>query len=87
MLYIIASNSHDLTREHEFGWHVGEKFNDITKTQMNHVMKNITQVQADGDELQAILAKSKNLPHTSDRVQNWHGDHAKWIVSNIVMKG
>lgn len=84
MLYIIADS--DQGRPCELGWHVQDKFTTDKIHLMNLMMKNVTQVQADGDELDLILSKAKNLPHTSERVQNWHGDHAKWIISNILYK-
>ncbi len=44
---------------------------------------NVTYLQADGDELDAILRQFKNIPHTKDRVQIWYREMAQFIASNL----
>ena len=70
-------------------WYVGHKFvEDLNIT-------NVVSVQADGHELEHILSNSTGLPVAKDyikdgntrmkrRVQTWYGDHAKFIVGNLL---
>jgi hypothetical protein len=44
---------------------------------------DIYRVQADGDELNAILKQITGIPFASAAVQTWYGDHAKFIAANI----
>ena len=60
-------------------WHIGEKIVLDRKD-----IEQITEVQADGDELLYIKHTFTNLPmHISRVVQSWYGDTAKFIVGNI----
>lgn len=43
----------------------------------------IAEIQVDGHELQEILQKFVNLPHSKDSVNRWFGDTAKMIVAAI----
>ena len=88
MLYI-AFNVSD---EKCIQWHVG------TACRMHpKLMDYVCEVQADGDELAHILNLADNLPCIAIRntggqkdggkyyqVQTWYGDHAKWIVGNLL---
>ncbi len=80
-------------------WHVTDKakenlfLNNLKLTDLDSVKG----VQADGDELYAIydickntipMAFRRNSQLSSSnlvRVQNWYGDHAKFIVRNVVL--
>jgi hypothetical protein len=43
------------------------------------------EIQADGDELELILSKCKNLPFVTDkRVMTWTGDFAQFIADNVI---
>ncbi len=60
-------------------WHVGQKnpveYLDVPK---------VTEVQADGHELEYIYENFTDLPHLSNgRVVRWFGDHARFIAGNI----
>lgn len=44
---------------------------------------NVVCVQADGDELEYIRNKFTNIPMTNGRVVRWHGEMARFILSNI----
>lgn len=66
------SDDRPITRQ----WHVGEKL------QIHPLL--VISVQADGDELEAIYATCGNIPTSNNRVVTWHGDFAKFIVSNVV---
>ncbi len=56
-----------------------------------HFLKSLAQqfdtgffeVQADGDELEKIRRNFSNIPMSSARVVRWHGDIARFIVSNF----
>ncbi len=69
-------------------WHVGLPVL-VVGTIYPIDVKNVIEVQADGDELDIIW----NTPHESipfiarKRVQTWYGDMAKFIVKNIFMGG
>lgn len=60
----------------ELAWHVGEPAREVNPSQ-------VSEVQADGDELELILSVFTNLPHTNARIQSWFGDSAKQIVSTL----
>ena len=68
----------------EIEMHVGEKIHAFTFLDEAEIIQRITEVQADGDELE-LISSWKNLPNTGKRVQRWHGDHAKFIVGNWSM--
>ena len=78
MLAVGFTNTHKTLQ-----FHVGDtiEFNEISNTHMNV----LDFVQADGDELNLILDKVKNLPQTNNRVQIWYGDHAKFICANVTL--
>ena len=66
-------------------WHVG----DVLPFDFRDHVQEVTEVQADGDELQLILDQATGLPMVNrignyPRVQHWYGDHAKWIVANLL---
>lgn len=69
MLYII-------TKGQEYQWHV-----DTPPVNVN--LHSVEEVQADCDELELILTKCKNIPYHNGRVQNWYGDHAKFIAKAV----
>lgn len=95
MLYIVLKGhgnglGHSMTsRPTEYTWHVGQRLPDGIE------IDRITEVQADGDELEHVIQRSQNLPTSFEsdcainkrpsRVQRWFGDAAKWIVANIVL--
>ena len=60
-------------------WHVGEEAPKFAVSYIN----DISWVQANGDELAAIMDQFGNLPRSSNRVVTWYGDHAKFIVANL----
>jgi hypothetical protein len=59
-------------------WHTGENFAGI-RTLSNE----ISNVQADGDELEHIKRNFSNIPMTNKPVIKWFGDDAKFIVANL----
>ena len=73
MLYIKFNNGSD--RE----WYVGRGPKEIKKYSLE-----VSSVQADGDELEHIKDKFKNIPLSIvERVVTWFGDNAKFIVANL----
>jgi hypothetical protein len=74
-----------LTNDAQVQWHTDSP--KVSRKDAFFKLREVTEVQADGDELFRILEKATNLPHRTPacRVQNWFGDDAKWIVANIVM--
>lgn len=52
-------------------------------------IEQVTMVQADGEELEAIRYQVTNLPMLVNSyppiatVQRWFGDHAKFLVANV----
>ena len=65
----------------DFEWHVGESppilYGDV---------KDVTEVQADGHELDYIINNMEGLPIAKTRVVRWFGDHARFIVANLRYK-
>ena len=50
-----------------------------------HLAKYVAEVQADGDELEIIMARFpylKDRVPTAQRVVRWFGDEAKFLVAN-----
>lgn len=45
-------------------------------------MNFIKYIQADGDELELILSRFKNLPYTYSTCR-WHGEMARFIAVNF----
>lgn len=70
----------------QFQWHVGEPW----PAHLNALPRRIDMLQADGDELNLVLARVKNVPifmrsnriHTAP-VQTWFGDDARFIAHVI----
>jgi hypothetical protein len=62
-------------------WHVGEP-----SSLIGSLIATVTEVQADGDELQMIRRCATGLPEPvgASKVVHWFGDHAKFIVANLV---
>lgn len=57
-------------------WHIGSP----TPT----TDQEVVEVQADGDELEYVINRFKNIPYPShQRVVKWHGDLAKLIANNL----
>lgn len=75
MLYARFQNS-----SQSIVWHLG---NELHQATIKDNANDVIMVQADCDELDYILNKFKNLPCTTDRVQKWYGDFAKFIAGNL----
>ena len=54
-------------------WHSGDKFPDVP-------CRDVQSVQADGTELQIIDQHIDGLPRSNASVEEWFGDHAKYIA-------
>lgn len=65
-------------RAEERTWHVGQQPEPL----QNEIL-SIVEVQADCDELEYILNRFTNLPRSTQRVQRWYGDMARFIVGNL----
>lgn len=50
---------------------------------------SVVEVIADGEELDHVLYHVKNLPQVRLKppVQNWFGDHARFIVAMLIHQG
>lgn len=73
MLYIVKDFGS------EIHWHRGESL----PSDLN--IHQVVEVQADGEELEMILLRQENLPVPNrGRVMRWFGDHAKFIVANLL---
>ena len=78
MLYFVTNN------DDVHPWHVGTPMVDSFKA------RNITEVQADGDELMFIirlfeLNQGMTIPMAiTARVMNWYGDIAKTIACYVI---
>lgn len=91
MLYIELSKTNVMPQHVTIQWHVGEK-NPLDHNEPLFV----TEVQADGDELDYILYRirpgtipismefQKGVKEVTKPVQRWFGDHAKFIVANVI---
>lgn len=79
------STVYDVT---ESTWHVGEKF-----PILYHGIRRVQEIQADGDELNAITRRLEGIPYSlrtavdgnfsHSRVQRWFGDFAKQIAAAL----
>jgi hypothetical protein len=78
MLYIVSVN--DSNRVTQTTWHVGEPKDAAT---FPHRKNTNFEVQADGDELNHILANFANVPRNHNNVQTWYGSLAKFIALNL----
>jgi hypothetical protein len=75
MFYACDKNGRTL-----YHWHLGEE----KPVNVSHVnIREVEEIQADGEELIEVLEKFSNIPRTTNRVQRWFGDLAKFIVSNL----
>ena len=61
--------------------HVGEAF--TCRTRGINIWEDVTEIQADGHELEWIRRNFANLPCSHFRVCNWYGDHAKLIAAGL----
>lgn len=67
MIYVITGNK-------EYIWNLGNKL-DIP-------ISNVTEIQADGDELEWIRDSFTGIPdYINARVLNWYDDDAKFIAN------
>lgn len=83
MMYIMHRRNNGT--EVQYGWHVGEP-HPLRGMQYHAMISGVYEVQADGDELAFIIRKFSNLPNVNAFVVNWYGDHAKFIVGNLLRK-
>lgn len=76
MLYKVNSLSRiglgTVTRE----FHIGDK-------ELNKDVESVLEIQADGDELEAIREQFPSLVIPKHAVVRWYGDMAKFIVGNL----
>jgi hypothetical protein len=74
MLYVV-SKKNGIVREKQ--WHLGEKILVIPE--------DIIEIQADGHELEYVLANVKGLIHNpEDRVVNWYDLEAVMIAKSLI---
>lgn len=84
-LYITAT--HKDGAEWVCEYHVGK----CLRNEFVEVLKafhdcTVMEVQADGNELEAIKRQLENIPFAKGkRVVRWFGDDARFIIANIVM--
>lgn len=64
------------TADREVSWHVGNSATGL-------VAGMVTEIQADGDELEKILRMCEGIPNSHKSVQTWYGDHARFIAKAI----
>lgn len=74
-------------------WHMGDP-DFVTEIKVRNknesepkIMSRVFSVQLDGDELEYVITRIRDLPVTSFincPVQTWYGDHAKFIVGNLL---
>lgn len=82
MMYIVSdiTDSYGNQTTVEETWYVGNK---ITPS-LKRAIRDVLEVQADGDELMHILKNFSGIPqHNTRRVVRWFGDDARFIVGNI----
>ena len=76
-MFITVTGKH---KTEEITWNVGQRYPVLDNSQ-------VTQVQADGHELERILHSFSGLPICAEvKVCNWWGDHAKFICSNLPLR-
>jgi hypothetical protein len=68
----------------EFQWHVGEPPPWLKEDWFWRLRTHVVDIQADGDELQAVYRQFRNLPEAPyNRVVTWTGDFARFIALNL----
>lgn len=75
MLYVQWNNNKQALTT----FHVGDK---VSPFDQDGISAGVTEVQADGDELDLIRKYSAGLPTSAARVVVWYGDDAKFIAGN-----
>lgn len=76
-------NTNRMSEFVELSWHIGTKPNFCLCRENSYL---VTEVQADGDELDKIIQVCDNIPIVKGRsVQTWTGDFAKFIINNVVL--
>jgi len=88
MIYIQVQNLVEFSKsgyqpDYSIGWHLGEDNNLLRDT--NFPILHVLSVQADGDELAAIVREVQGIPWKTASVQKWFGDDAKFIVANFII--
>ena len=79
MLYIVGTEIVGTTkRAVELGWHIGEPVPPLAGI-------DVTEIQADSDELVYLVSLFTNLPHACGKRYSvrWFGDMAKFIAHNL----
>jgi hypothetical protein len=79
MLYVTLYNDED--SYYHTACHLGEQITGVDELFTKRCDAHV-EVQADGDELFAILMDSRNFPVTTEDVQWWNGDLARMIIMN-----
>lgn len=68
------------------GWHTGQAAPKVVLKELfgEHYLAGVTEVQADGDELEYIMTHFTNIPHAvRNRSPSWFGEMARFIVHNM----
>ena len=66
----------------DFIWYVGST---MPEGLTRHAADFVIAVQADGDELEAVINGTSNIPYVANRaVQTWRGEMAQFIVDNLI---
>jgi hypothetical protein len=68
------------TRIDQFYAGQGKEINNF----LNEFRGNVTEIYADGDELQLILSRLNNIPHGHSST-TWRGDWARFIAENFIV--
>jgi hypothetical protein len=68
----------------DVSWHIGEPVAQLRSERAQcHQAGTPFGIVADGDELEFILERTKNLPSANTSVVTWRGDLAKFIMDNV----
>jgi len=82
LIVLVHTDRYDRYEVSEKFWHVGELF-----VFHKFGIHDVLEVRADGDELAYIIQSTNNLPYVPKSIiGRWFGDHAKFIVSNLLQK-
>lgn len=70
---------HIKTRHTNREWHIGQPMPNVEAD-------SIKSLQADGDELDYIVAKFSNIPFCNENVQIWISTMAQYIYTNLRLR-
>ena len=83
MTFQLRDTKDQRQKNHRFTWHTGEKIDPIVCNRISDGDSEVMLAQADGGELEWIRANITGIHMNKNRVVQWSGEDARFIVESL----